>query len=221
MPPPEGARPDQPASASPHRNRVAPTGEIIAIPSRGAWMGNRGILHDDDGHIVRHHANQLWIICRLSFRGWRAHQWEPHHYTPLFFHDEAVALAAGHRPCALCQREAYNGFRAAVAAAEGSDNLLPAKDIDRRLHEERLVARTSTQRLHSAQWSDLPDGAFVMVGETPNLLWRSQIHAWTPKGYGPAATAPRRGAARLITPPTTVSALQNGFVPQVDPGVDA
>ncbi len=31
-------------------------------------------------------------------------------YTPLFFHDEAVALAAGHRPCAECRQDRYDGF---------------------------------------------------------------------------------------------------------------
>ena len=29
--------------------------------------------------------------------------WEPGRWTPLFFWDEAVAFAAGHRPCALCR----------------------------------------------------------------------------------------------------------------------
>ena len=58
-------------------------------------MGNRGILHDDAGRVVRNHASSLWITCALSFKGWRAEQWQPHHYTVLFFHDEAVSLAAG------------------------------------------------------------------------------------------------------------------------------
>ena len=30
----------------PARNRVSPLGEIIAVSGRGAWMGNRGRLHD-------------------------------------------------------------------------------------------------------------------------------------------------------------------------------
>ncbi len=79
---------------SARQNRVAPTGEIVAIPLRGSWMGNRGILHDDAGRVVRNHASNLWITCALEFRGWRAEQWQPHHYTVLFFHDEAVSLAA-------------------------------------------------------------------------------------------------------------------------------
>ena len=102
---------------SPRQNRVTPAGEILAIPLRGAWMGNRGILHDDAGRVVRNHASSLWITCALWFNGWRAKQWEPHHYTVLFFHDEAVSLAAGHRPCALCRREAYDAYRNALGGS--------------------------------------------------------------------------------------------------------
>ena len=47
----------------------------------------------------------------LEFKGWAAPKWEPGRWTALFFHDEAVALAAGHRPCALCRRAAYQRYR--------------------------------------------------------------------------------------------------------------
>ena len=36
----------------PLQNRVTPFGELIATEARGLLMGNRGILHDGDGHIV-------------------------------------------------------------------------------------------------------------------------------------------------------------------------
>ncbi len=202
---------------SPRPNRVTPTGEVAAIALRGAWMGNRGILHADAGHIVRHHVGSLWIICELSFRGWRARQWEPHHYTPLFFHDEAVALAAGHRPCALCRREAYQGFRTAVAETEGSTAVLTAKALDGRLHSERLVPRTSRQNPHRLAWGDLPDGAFVMLDQAPNLLWRNRIIPWTVEGYAAARPAPHGGEVDVLTPPTTLAALRGGYRPQVDP----
>ncbi len=182
-------------------------------------MGNRGILHDDTGHIVRHHASSLWIICELSFRGWRARQWEPHHYTPLFFHDEAVALAAGHRPCALCRREAYQGFRAAVAQTEGGTAMLAAKALDHRLHQERLVPRTSRQNARRLAWHDLPDGAFVLVDGAPNLLWGNRIIPWTPEGYAVGRPAPQRGDVDVLTPLTTLAALRGGYRPQVDSAV--
>jgi hypothetical protein len=93
----------------PARNRVTPLGEIVAIPLRGAFTGNRGILHRGR-EIVRSHAGDLWITCALEFRGRWREQWRPHHYTHLFFHDEAVSLAAGHRPCAECRRAAYEAY---------------------------------------------------------------------------------------------------------------
>ena len=37
----------------PRQNRVAPSGEIVAVPERGMMMGNRGRPHDDHGRIRR------------------------------------------------------------------------------------------------------------------------------------------------------------------------
>ena len=34
------------------QNRVTPFGDLIAVPARGAFMGNRGRLHDPTGRIV-------------------------------------------------------------------------------------------------------------------------------------------------------------------------
>jgi hypothetical protein len=35
----------------------------------------------------------------------------PNRLTWLFFRDEAIAFAAGHRPCALCRRASCNDYR--------------------------------------------------------------------------------------------------------------
>src|SRR6266536_192851 len=83
--------------------------DALPIPLRGAWTGNRGILHSGE-EIVRFHASDLLITCSLEFRGRWHEQWQPHHYTFLYFHDEAVSFAAGHRPCAECRRESYNAY---------------------------------------------------------------------------------------------------------------
>ena len=91
------------------QNRVTPLGELIADPARGLVYGNRGCLHDAGGRIRRDFAVRRWIACRLEFRGWqRGPMLQPGRFTELFFLDEATALAAGHRPCALCRREDYN-----------------------------------------------------------------------------------------------------------------
>src|ERR1700743_2184315 len=92
-------------------------GEIVAIPLRGAWTGNRGILHREGHQIERSPASDLWITCALEFRGRWREQWLPHRYTHLFFHDEAVSFAAGHRPCAECRRGDYRAYQQTWATA--------------------------------------------------------------------------------------------------------
>jgi hypothetical protein len=79
------------------RNRVTPTGDIEAFPLRGAWTGNRGILHVGR-EIVRFHASDLWITCALEFRGRWREQWLPNRWTHLYFHDEAVSFATTPNP---------------------------------------------------------------------------------------------------------------------------
>ena len=96
----------------PLQNRVTPLSAIIATPARGRWLGNRGCLHDDGGTIRRLYQTRRWIICLLEFKGVRRNLMQPGRWTELFFLDEATALAAGHRPCAYCQRARYEEFRA-------------------------------------------------------------------------------------------------------------
>jgi hypothetical protein len=194
---------------------VTPLGDIEAIPLRGRWTGNRGVLHEGRS-IVRYHASDLWITCALEFRGRRHEQWQPHHYTFLFFHDEAVSLAAGHRPCAECRRASYNAYRAAWAAALESD-LPSASEINRRLHAERIFRGTHRRRIHELRFEDLPDGAFVLL-ETglPAVIVGDHLTSWTQEGYGARQRRPARGLARAITPPSTLAALRAGYPVQID-----
>jgi hypothetical protein len=200
---------------SPARNRVTPTGEIVAIPLRGAWTGNRGILHRGR-EIVRFHASDLWITCALQFKGRRQEQWRPGHYTFLFFHDEAVSFAAGHRPCAECRRPSYNAYRAAWAAGLGVE-LPSARDMNRQLHRERLAAGTHRRRLHQLPWSDLPDGTFVLLDGIPAVVVGDQLAEWTYDGYGGRRARPRAGVVPVLTPPSTVAVLRAGYEVQIDP----
>jgi hypothetical protein len=198
----------------PARNRVTPLGEIVAIPLRGIWTGNRGILHEER-EIVRFHASDLWITCALRFKDWWHEQWRPHHFTWLFFHDEAVSFAAGHRPCALCRREAYDAYR--DAWSRGLDVGLPsAKQINRQLHGERIVRGTHARRLHPMPWASLPDGAFVLAGGAPAIVIGDMVTTWGYEGYGARRPRPRSGMAEAITPPSTVAALQAGYAVQID-----
>lgn len=200
------------------RNRVTPTGDIVAVPLRGAWTGNRGNLHRGTD-IVRFHGGSLWIICALRFRDYRMTQWAPGRYTVLFFHDEAVALAAGHRPCALCRRADCQAFREAWAAGRGEGSVPAAADMDRQLHGERIVRGTHTRRVHPMPWPGLPEGAFVALDDGPALVLDDALVPWTTGGYAAPMARPRTGTADVITPPSTIAALVGGFRPQIDSAV--
>jgi hypothetical protein len=205
----------------PERNRVTPAGDIVAVDLRGAWMGNRGVIHE--GHeIVRQHASPAWITCALEFRDWVAPRWEPRRWTALFFHDEAVALAAGHRPCALCRRGDYAAYQRAVGVATGREPLR-APELDRHLHAERLVPRSPgpasrppLRRTHPMPWAGLPSGVFVVTPTGPALVVGDAVVAWTTQGYGTQRTRPTRGDVEVLTPPTSVLAIAHGYRPQID-----
>jgi len=192
------------------RNRVTPLGDIVSTPLRGAWTGNRGCLHRGR-EIVRFHAGDLWITCALRFNDRWSPLWRPGRFTWLFFHDEAVAFAAGHRPCGECRRAAYVAYRDAwPGPAPG------ARELNRVLHAERLHAGTHRRRLHAAAWRDLPDGAFALVDDTPAVVVGDHVTPWTPAGYGAPRARPTAGSAVLITPPSTVAVLRAGYPVQID-----
>jgi hypothetical protein len=180
---------------------VTPLGDVVAHPARGLVYGNRGCLHDADGRIRRRFAGKRWIACRLQFRGWHRHPLlQPGRFTELFFLDEATALSAGHRPCALCRREDYNRFLE-LTGADGAD------EIDARLHEERLAPRRDAP-------PDLPDGAFVLLDDGPWLVTGQTLRRWTPAGYTDERP---RGGGLLITPPTLVGVLRSGWASDAVP----
>ena len=143
------------------RNRVTPLSELVADPARGLVYGNRGCLHDESGRIRRRHAVKRWIACRLEFRGWRRGKlMRPGLVTELFFLDEATALAAGHRPCALCRREDY--ARLVALWRELHPGQVGADAIDAQLHSERVdpaPADSSGMRLPSTSSPTAPSSS--------------------------------------------------------------
>jgi hypothetical protein len=196
------------------RNRVTPTGEIVATPLRGAWTGNRGVLHEGR-EIVRFHGGNLWITCALEFRGRHRELWIPNRWTPLFFHDEAVAFAAGHRPCGECRHAEYMAYKGDWA--EGLGGAAPsAGEMNRRLHAERIYRGTHRRRLHEVAWTDLPDGAFVIEDGEPRLVFGGELVTWSPAGYGERRRRPSRGTATVLTPPATLAVLRAGYAVQID-----
>lgn len=194
------------------RNRVTPLGEIEAFPLRGAFTGNRGILHR--GHdIVRFHGHDAWITCALRFKDRWREQWLPHRFTWLYFYDEAVSFAAGHRPCAECRWSSYQDYQAAWARATGERP--SAKAMNRRLHGERLVRGTHRRRLHPLPIDDLPDGVFVLLDDAPHVLVADAAVEWTREGYTTRRRRPAHGVVTTITPPSTIDVLRCGYEPQI------
>lgn len=204
------------------RNRIDPYGRLHAVDARGAWMGNRGVLHDDARRIVAAWRSPRWISCVLEFRGRRRDVFAPHRYSELFFLDEATSLAAGHRPCAECRKERFREFGAAFAAgrSRGTAARPPrADDIDRVLHGER-VERGGGKKTYPAAWSALPDGTIFDHDGRPHLKWGGASLPWTFAGYGEPVRIPASARVRVLTPRSIVRAIRAGFVPQVDVSVD-
>jgi len=191
----------------PLRNRVTPLGELIADPARGLVYGNRGCLHDAEGRIRRRYDGKRWIACRLEFRGWlRRPLLQPGRFTELFFLDDATAMAAGHRACALCRRADYE--RLTTIWRQLHPGQAGADAIDAQLHAERLHGA------REASLDELPDGAFVLRGGAPWLVVGAELLRW-PAGYTERIPRRARERAALVTPPSLVFVLHAGWQPLV------
>jgi hypothetical protein len=205
----------------PLRNRVDPFGDLHTVAERGLFTGNRGCLVDDRGRIARHHRGDLWITCVTEFGGRRVALLRPGRWTPIFFLDDAVALAAGHRPCGECRRDAYRSYRGAVTSALGRGNSVSAGELNARLRDERLRAgrgleRAADRLTWTARAADLPDGTVVLDDGHPHLLAAGALRSFSFGGWGPARPVPG-GELAVLTPPTSVLALAHGFVPVLHP----
>lgn len=208
----------------PYQNRVDPFGQIVATSARGTLMGNRGCLHAAGERPLRQYASIHWLICVLDFKGRRVPM-PPGHYTSLFFLDEATALAAGHRPCAECQRTRFTAFRTHWAAANPALAGSPTPKVevlDRVLHHERLsehhYQRAKVKRTYPAQLDLLPDGVLVVLegSPVPQLVRGPALFPWSFAGYGPPV-ARTNGVVQVLTPRSTVRAIVQGYQPEMHP----
>ena len=205
----------------PFQNRVDPYGQLHAVPERGAWLGNRGILHDETQRVVALWRLKRWLICTLRFKDRHRAVFTPHRYSELFFLDEATAFAAGHRPCAECRRTRYNEYRAVwVAAGLSSSDKPGADEIDERLHAERIV-RGGVKRTYRAAFASLAPGTMIDHGGAPHLIWNGKLWPWSFAGYAAPLSAPNTAAlVTVLTPQSTVRAFRAGFRPQVHESAD-
>jgi hypothetical protein len=204
----------------PLQNRVTPTGDIIATAHRGLFTGNRGIIHDPATKTLlkKRWSSPAWITCVCEFRGWRRKVMGGRSWTELFFLDEATAFAAGHRPCFFCRREDANRFRAAWEKGNGVSGIR-AREMDNVLHGERL--ERGKKRLHPLPMpvTELPDGAMVQAGDVSILIVQGRVLRWSMASYSETKTAIEN--AMLLTPPSTLRALDAGYRPVLHPSVKA
>jgi len=210
------------------QNRVAPDGGIFTDPARGLLMGNRGgVLHDDDKRLTaRRWASKHWIACALTYKGRRETIMAPRHYTQLFFLDEATALAAGHRPCALCRRGDFLRFTQLWQRLHGMARPPKVAEVDAVLHAER-VGDSRAKVKFAAKLADLPSGAMVEVGSDPTSLYKiggnyclyvdGLLLPWSPSGYGTPINADVNQIVRVLTPRSIVSLIAAGYAPMLHP----
>jgi hypothetical protein len=190
----------------PLQNRVDPFAELIVTPARGLLMGNRGgRIHGEDRRLKRRWASKQWICCVLDFKGRQRDVWG-RYYTELFFLDEVTALAAGHRPCFECRRKDAQSFAAHFPGASKA----PAMDIV--LHGERLDGKA--KRLHRRAIDELPDGAMVTLDGAALAVRGKHLLQWTPSGYDGKRARLRDVHVDVLTPPSIVTVLANGFAPR-------
>ncbi len=200
----------------PLQNRVDPYGVIFRTPARGTIMGNRGgALHNDRREIVRPFKGRRWITCLLEFKDRHRSVMSPRLYTELFFLDEAVAFAAGHRPCAECRRERFNAFkRAWMRRGEGipTEPVL-APEIDAELHPARVDGGRK-KVTHRAAMESLPNGCFVEMDGGAYLVWDDSIYLWTADDYAKKERRTDRLMVTVLTPRPIVECFRAGYEPE-------
>lgn len=230
---------NRPGGTTPTRNRVDPWGDLHAVGDRGLLTGNRGCLIGTSGTIARHQRSFAWITCVLAFRDHRQPIADARRWTPIFFLDEAVALAAGHRPCAYCRRSDYLAYVDAVAGVPGSHDVpgprsltdrLLAPELNQALAEQRYhrtgsrpadrMRRASARRTWIAAADTLPAGTVFLGNDAAPWLIGPDGHqfSFTFAGWQPTASA-ARGIVQVLTPPTSVAALRHGYRPLLHPSV--
>ena len=206
----------------PLQNRVDPFGDLHAVAARGLFTGNRGVIHDPGTKTLtgRRWTTKAWIVCALAYKdqhrdvmgrnsprggaGW----------TELFFLDEVTALAAGHRPCFACRRDAARSYAAHFARAFESPAPSVAT-IDGQLHAERLAAGGPMVELDRQGLRHLPDGAMIFDGKADHAIRAGKALRWTFGGYDRAVEFDELGPDEMciVTPATTLAVLSAGYQP--------
>jgi len=146
----------------------------------------------------------------------------PGRYTELFFLDEAVAFAAGHRPCAECRRDRYIVFKHAWKRRDGSSTseAPSAADIDAELHRTRVDNR-GRKLTFEAALNSLPNGSFVQIDGFAYLVWDDALLLWTPERYARKNDRPSGLTVTVLTPQPIVQCFRQGYEPEAHDSLPA
>lgn len=199
------------------QNRVDPFGNIIKTKARGSFMGNRGVIHNEQQEIVGEFKHKAWITCLLNFKERRRSVMTVDRWTELFFLDEATAFAAGHRPCFECRREDAQRFKFRWIQGNADYKFTmktSIREIDEIIHRERIDGvkkKVTCSRLSSS----IPEGTFIVMDDKPFLLSAGNLYHWTPFGYDNCIPLPKSSIVTVLTPNSIVNAFRAGYVPQI------
>ena len=96
---------------------------------------------------------------------------------------------------------------------------MSASDLNDALASERLrrgrgVDRARDRITWRAHCEDLPSGTVILVDGAPHLVGGAGIHRFGFGGWGEVTSMPD-SQVEVLTPPTSVAALTNGFVPVI------
>ena len=83
--------------------------------------------------------------------------------------------------------------------------------MDEALHRERIEKRA--KRIWRARLSDLPDGAMIAREGRAYAIRGGALVPWSFAGYGAPEPLAPHSIADVLTPPSTVAALANGYRP--------
>lgn len=138
-------------------------------------------------------------------------------YFPLFFFDEAVALAAGHRPCGHCRPNSLAEFKRAWGRAIGHDREpLSVRQIDNELHRHRRAKSVTV-----CAKAKLPSGVFLRDARgNCYLLWDRVLLLWGWSGYSPLVRRPAVEHLTLLTPAPIIDVLASGYRPLVHSSIE-
>jgi hypothetical protein len=97
--------------------------------------------------------------------------------------------------------------------------------MDEVLHQERFKAYQTDwrekKRTYTASLDNLPVGAFVTLEAgydiTPYLVLDDSLRSWSFAGYGRPIPRPSSQFVTVLTPPSTVRTLAQGYRPQIYP----